>query len=463
MIKSQGSEKLRGIIFKVLLIVFFAFIAWQSQLHFISFDWTKNQRNSLSEASIRLVKTLDESIKFSLFASPNNRYIALFNDLLKRYQYQQQLITIEIINPDLSPELLRQYDIEHDGVLIIEFKQKTEKIVNLTERNITNALQRLVRQGERWIVFLEGHGERHPYAGANHDMSVFSAQLASKGFILESLNLSKLPEIPTNTNVLVIASPQTPLLPGEVAIIVEYVHKGGNLLWLTEPNKNHGMAALADLLNVDFLNGVIVDPNSQLLGLKRLDYALVNAYPIHPITQYIASISIFPQALALFNRVDNNAQIHWESRVLLETQANSWNETGEMKGEIRIGDNSDESLGPLILALSLNRTLEHDLSGNDLSGNDPAGNGQRVIVVGDGDFLANQFLGNGANAELGFNMINWLSHDDALIAINAKAAPDTELNLSNLQKIMLALGFLILLPLALLLIGLSIWMTRKNK
>lgn len=453
MIKSQLSEKLQGIIFKVLLFSFMALIAWQSQLHFVSIDWTKNQRNSLTEESLRLLKSVDSELKFSLFVSPNHPHIALLNDLLKRYQYSQPLIKIDIINPDLAPELLRQHDIEQDGVLIIELNQKTEKVVTLTERNISNALQRLVRLDERWIVFLEGHGERHPYGDANHDVGSFSAQLANKGFILESLNLTKLPEIPINTNVLVIASPQTPFLTGEVDIIIDYVNKGGNLLWLTEPNKDNQLDALSDLLEVDFLSGVIVDQNSQLLGLDRFDYALVNEYPIHPITEYIASISLFPQAVALFNNANDSTHSIWESSVLLETQENTWNETGEMKGKITAGDNSDESLGPLTLALALNRTIENEQSEQI----------QRIIVAGDGDFLANQFLGNGANAELGFNMINWLSHDDSLIAINAKSAPDTELNLSDSEKIMLSLGFLIIIPLALLLIGLKIWLKRKSR
>lgn len=453
MSKSAWTDNAQNIIFKVSLLAALALLAWQSQIHFMSFDWSKNQRNSLSPESIRLVKVLDSELKFSLIASPNFENSAVLNDLLKRYQYHQALISIDIINPDLSPELLRQHDIRQDGVLIIEYKQKTEVVATLSERNISNALQRVVRNDERWIVFLEGHGERHPYGDANHDISTFSAQLASKGFIIESLNLTKVPEIPINTRVLVIASPQTPLLFGEVELIKDYVRLGGNLLWLTEPNDSSQLDALAEQLNIDFLAGVIVDQNSQLLGLTRVDYALVNAYPIHPITEYIASLSIFPQAVALFNTAQNQDNSTWNTRILLQTQINSWNETGAMKGEIIAGDHSDESLGPLSLGFALTRMLNLDADETQ----------QRVVVIGDGDFLANQFIGNGANAELGFNVINWLSHDDSLIAINAKAAPDTSLNLTDPMKIMLTLGFLILLPSAFLLIGLRIWLSRKNR
>jgi len=446
---NKQSEHIQNISFKILLAIFLGVLAWLSQLHFVSFDWSNNQRNSLTEDSIRLIKTLDSKLTFSLVISPQHEHIALLNDLLKRYQYQQPLIVINKVNPDLSPELLRQHDIRQDGVVLIEYNQKVEKVNAISERNITNAIQRLIRQEERWIVFLEGHGERHPYGDANHDISTFSAQLASKGFIIESLNLTKVPEIPNNTQVLVIASPLTEFLPGEIDIISEYVESGGNLLWLVEPNETQNLEPLAEQLNIDFLPGVIVDPNTQVLGLKRFDYALVNDYAFHPITEYLSAIAIFPQATALFKAENDTV---WQSQKLLETQANTWNETGELKGEITVGDNSDESLGPLTLGLTLNRSVEFD----DNSIN------QRIIVIGDGDFLANQFLGNGANAELGFNMINWLSHDDSLIAINAKSAPDIELLLTDNQKIILTVNFLIIMPIIFLTIGFRIWLKRKN-
>ncbi|MBL7004998.1 MAG: Gldg family protein, partial [Gammaproteobacteria bacterium] len=414
-------------------------------------------RNSLSSESVRLLLSLKEATTFTLFATPNNENIAILNSLLKRFQYHQPLINIKIINPDLSPDLLREYDIRQDGVIIIEYQQKTEKVAAVSEHNISNALQRLLRQNERWIVFLEGHGERHPFGDANHDISTFSAKLASKGFIVESLNLTRTPEIPSNTSVLVIASPQTDYLSGEVALIQHYVKQGGHLLWLTEPSKDNNLSALAEQLEIEFLPGVIVDPNSQLLGLNRVDYTIINDYPPHPITNRITSLSIFPQATAIAAQVAENqasdANNKWQTEDILLSQYQSWNETGELKERITVGDQSDETQGPLSLAIGLQRDIE--LEAKSIT--------QRLIVIGDGDFLSNQFLGNGANAELGLNIMNWLSHDDSLISIQAKAAPDVDLELSDTTKVIMAIGFLIALPLLLLLIGLRIWVVRKNK
>ena len=86
-----------------------------------------------------------------------------------------------------------------------------------------------------------------------------------------------------------------------------------------------------------------------------------------------------------------------------------------------------------------------------------------MAVIGDADFLSNRYLGNGSNLDIGVNLLNWLSHDDQLIAISPRPAPDTRLELSQPQQIAIAGFFLILLPLGLLGSGLRIWLGRRKR
>ena len=87
----------------------------------------------------------------------------------------------------------------------------------------------------------------------------------------------------------------------------------------------------------------------------------------------------------------------------------------------------------------------------------------RIVVVGDGDFLSNSFLGNGGNLELGVNMIQWLSRGDALINIPARVAPDRKLQLSPVASGAIAIGFLFLLPAVLIGIGAWVWFKRRSR
>ena len=205
---------------------------------------------------------------------------------------------------------------------------------------------------------------------------------------------------------------------------------------------------LTDPLRIEFLPGIVVDPNSRLMGLDRVDFALVAEYPRHPVTQNLASLSLYPQAQALaFHGEDS-----WRHQALLVSDRRSWNETGMLSEEVFFGDHDDEIRGPLEIALTLTRDKADDGETSE----------QRVAVVGDADFLANRYLGNGSNLEIGVNLVNWLSHDDGLISINPRPAPDTRLELGPKAQLSIAIFFLILLPLLLLGNGLRIWLKRRK-
>ena len=117
-------------------------------------------------------------------------------------------------------------------------------------------------------------------------------------------------------------------------------------------------------------------------------------------------------------------------------------------------DAGTDSRGPLNIAISLERKIITEQPGGPRQ--------QRIIVAGDGDFLANTYIGNSGNLELGMRLINWLSSDDDFISIPAKFAQDTQLEISQLTAGVMGFGFLIVIPVLLLGTGAVIWSRRKN-
>ena len=98
--------------------------------------------------------------------------------------------------------------------------------------------------------------------GANHDLGEFGKQLAAKGFKTNSLNLAIAQEVPANASMLLIASPQVDLQPAEAQKIKQYLQKGGNLLWLIDPEPLRGLQPVAELLGLTLGPGTVVDPDA---------------------------------------------------------------------------------------------------------------------------------------------------------------------------------------------------------
>jgi ABC-type uncharacterized transport system involved in gliding motility auxiliary subunit len=87
---------------------------------------------------------------------------------------------------------------------------------------------------------------------------------------------------------------------------------------------------------------------------------------------------------------------------------------------------------------------------------------QRVVVVGNGSFLSNSYVGNGGNLQLGVAIVNWLASEDDLVSIDPRPAPDTRVDLDQLTLYGIALAFLLLLPLGFVLTGVFIWWRRRK-
>ena len=87
---------------------------------------------------------------------------------------------------------------------------------------------------------------------------------------------------------------------------------------------------------------------------------------------------------------------------------------------------------------------------------------QRIVIVGGASFLANAYSGNGGNIDLGINMVNWLSNEDALITIQPRANKDGTVTLSTSALTVISISLVVILPLLLLLIAGVQWWRRRS-
>jgi len=447
-------ERLASIMYIVLVVIAAVAIAFLSTRFGFERDLSHANGASLSPASLSLLRTLDAPVEVISYASRQGGLRAVIADFVERYRRVKPDVHLRFVDPEADPEAMRAAGVSVDGELDIHYKERSERLKVLSETEFSNVLLRLSRTRVRIVAFLEGEGERQPLGKANADLGQFVAALADRGLRAVPLPLANTGKVPDNADLVVVANPRVALAPALSKELIDYLDRGGNLLWLTEPAEEAGLDALAKALSVRVLPGTVVDATGSAFGLADPSFVALSAYPAHAITRGFLLTTLLPQPAALAQLADPA----WDIKPILRSSDKSWNETGhipkvgEADGTVSQDANAGEIPGPLDLGFALSRLSPR-----------PDKREQRVVVIGDGDFLSNSFLGNGGNREFGQRVFDWLLGDDDQISVPDKSAPDRTLSLTQGELGVLSFAFLIALPVLLAASGMLIWWRRRRR
>lgn len=440
--------RLKNGLITLALLCLLSTLAWLSTRYSAEADITRNSSNSLSQASQKLLESLPGKIHLVAYIKKDQGLRSQITQLVDRYKRHKADLTLTFIDPDSQPEKIRELNIDAAGAIIVEYQERTEKLNFIDESSLTNALLQLANADERWVTFLTGHGERAPDGVANFDLGQFGKELERRKIKAQTLNLATMPDIPGNSALLVLSAPAVPLLTAEIELIKHYIRQGSNLLLLTDPGNRH-LDELLQTLGLRQLPGILVDSKSKLYGINDPSFVLASDYQPHPVTQGFQTITVYPVTAAL----EIGEETDFKPVELLKSAIQSWTETGPIAGKILFDADGVEKQGPLTFAYALTRPSTSSGQAQE----------QRIVVVGDGDFLSNAYLGNVGNLDMGLRIFNWLIHDDRFIDIPAKIATDKSLQLSQISVAIIGFGFLVVIPLLLLGTGFYIWRKRKQR
>jgi len=413
---------LKNSLLTLAILIVLAGIGWLSTRYPLRIDITTHSNNTLSESSQKLLAAMPDSIKVTAYLKKGLPIRLQIGQLLERYRRHKPDISFDIIDPDSQPEKARELEIGPEGAMLVEYRGHSEKLTFVDESTLSNALLQLVNAQRRWVSFLTGHGERAPDGIANFAWGRFGKELALRNITALTINLATVSSIPDNSAVLVVAAPTVALLPGEIGIIKQYIQGGGNLLLLSEPD-NNPLAILQEALGIRQHPDKIIDNSTRIYGIDDPSFVIANSYSPHPITRGLQLISLYPVAAVL--SFDKSSE--FQAQTLLET--------------------SGQAPSPFAYALTRNIDKKQ----------------QRIVVIGDSDFLSNAYLGNVGNLDVGIRIINWLMHNDEYIDIPAQTATGKKLELSAPAVAVMGFGFLLGLPLLLLGAGFIIWRKRKRR
>ncbi|MDD7886258.1 Gldg family protein [Flavivirga sp. 57AJ16] len=320
------------------------------------------------------------------------------------------------------------------------------------------------------VGFVTGHEERSINdlgARGYHKLTMekpFRHSLLNNGFDFTECSLSK--PINETIDILTIADSKTVFSDEELKNLNEYVDRGGNLLIVCDLNRQDIMNPLVRPFGIEFMKGQVVERNEGY-DLDLITSELTNenstlSYHFEEMKEKEQVVSM-PGAVGInYEEISNfkyTPVLH--SDVMTNSTIDSigsWNElqTTDFVDDIaQYNAEEGEIKGPLTTGLALNRKVENKE--------------QRIMILGDADFLSNDELSRRRNeiAARNFNMatgiFHWLSNNEIPIDARRTTPPDDEISTQINDISFINLLFKIIIP-AILAIGfLLIWLRRKGR
>lgn len=379
------------------------------------------QLQPLPLLSQMLLKQLTEPLEIKAFVSNNQTIKNRITTFIKRYQTKYPQIKLNFVNPNTAPAQIKAFHLELEGELLLQYAGRITKVSKITDYFFTKALHNLLHQHKIKVVFLQGHGERTLLNNSPFEYGLLSTLLQNKN--IDVVLQSEPPEIDRKT-LLVIANPRQPFTVKESFQLLEYLKKGGNLLWLLEPvlenDGLYGLNNVADLLGLKLLAG--------RLWNETLEYnqTLVNVIDFQTLENMKGLSATFSEATAL-HLEDNLFNVQPLLKTpLLYLKSFEIEQVEELQTTFTLG---------FLLQRSIN-TVQ-----------------QRIAIIGDSDFISNAYLEKAQNANLIIDIIDNLTEELDFINLPIKNRSDTQLIFDFNVQMGLTGFFLFVLPTIFIIIG----------
>jgi ABC-type uncharacterized transport system involved in gliding motility auxiliary subunit len=437
----------------LLLAAALAAAGWVASRRPLVLDVTRQRIHTLSPDTLRTLDSLPGDVEVLAFYRPDDAGFAPAQELLRRYAERNRRFRFELLDPYRSPELVRRHQISDSGTRVVVAPGPAEaRLRELSEESLTNALVRAAHPSRRRVYFTQGHGESSPTEAARTGWSLSALALERENVELVPLALLSAGEVPADAAAVLVAGPRRPFLDPEVEALRAYAGRGGHLGIFVEPESDAGLDPLLAALGVEAGNDMIVDPNplSRLAGATPV-MPVLKATTAHPVSQPLAEVGVvFPTARSL---VALRGKTPSRPTPLALTSESAWAESDVRSifaGAARLDEG--EKVGPIPLALAVQWPVPGDPP-REL----------RAVVAGDSDFFSNGYVHLLGNRDLFLSMVSWLAERDDRLTIRPRVREASRIALTEGQVRTLKFLAIDVVPVALLLAGVAVWLSRRER
>lgn len=517
-VKHTTMSTLLTLVFIVMLVMVNIVATMVFERYPVTIDLTKNKIYSMSDETEEYVKNVNVDVQVTVFADEqtyinSNSYNKQAAELLKNYCKMNHHITYRFVDINSNPDVIKNYDdisasdivfettsivdgekirrVRKLGMLdLLSFsddfvKQLSqagysievlrEQMGDLTvirsyqdyiegsnaEQAFTSALMTVTDPNPVYVTFLEGRGEVTDPVSGGSPFQYFKTLLIANGYNVDSIDITK-EEIPESTNVVVIPAPTVDYLEGEINKLSDFLNNDGKLghqlLYIASYAQGE-MPALSEFLaeyGLEIGEGVICETDkSYYVNYQYVTIAdeLSSSY-MQDVTKSDPVVS------AMYTRpvktlFEKEKMVSTEKYVLSSPNAVS----------AKLGYNDQYELAPIEVVDEGQQCYFAVSTKANYSDDGETSSFSNLLCFGSEYLLQNNVMSaeQYSNSEYFISVLNGITHKSDGIFIKPKTIKSTSYDISEKQKSTLKWTFSFIIPAVVLIIGMVVWLRRKNK
>jgi ABC-type uncharacterized transport system involved in gliding motility auxiliary subunit len=439
-------------LYTIIVIAILVVINYLGNRYNKSVDSTANKQFTLSDQTVKIAKNLQTPIVITYWDQPTKFKAA--QDLLDRYKNLSPKIDVQYNDADKKRTQALAAGVKTLGTIFIDIGTKHQEAKSLTEEEVTGAIVRAMKGGERLACFVLGSGEHSIDSTERSGYSGAKDLLEKNNYKTQTLKMLEKTEIPKECTIVTVAGPKHDYIQPEIDALKAYVEGGGHAVFMLDPPLKFSKEEIDDnaaLLGVLAGWGVTVDKDlvldtsgvGQIFGLGP-EFPLVTSYESHAI---VNTMKETPTGFPIARSLDVKNGDHTTVEKLFSTTENSFATVNLASSEIK--QSANDKKGPLVLGAAGTYNGMGDNKG-------------RFVVIGSSNWCSNSFLRFNGNRDLFLNIYNWESSDEDLISIRPKEPEDRRLNMNAGQVAMVKYVAVFMMPLLIILAGVSVWWKRRS-
>lgn len=434
-----------------------------------SIDLTSNKMYSITDDTKDFMKDLDQDVTIYVLSSKKDSDDTL-NKTLEQYKEMSDHVEVTYIDPAEDPTFIQQYTDDtsslYQNSLVVESGDRY-KIINYSdiyessidyetyssettgydaEGQITSAISYVTSDDMPKVYLLTNHGEQSLGSSFTEALSKLNIDSAELDLMTEDA-------VPDDAQAVLILSPTSDLSTDDVDKLEAFFDKGGNVIVTTNYEADGEMTNFKSLLSyfgITLGDGIVMDDDDG--RYYRYPSYLLPVVAPDDITSDVTSgngyiLMPFAQPLT----TDDSSEDVTFTTLLSTSESGYVHESADTEADLQ--KTSDDKTGTQIVGVKAEKKIDDDTTS--------------TAVVYSSEYLfsddADQMV-SGSNSQLFSGSVSAVTEaSESSISIPAKEFGDTSLTVSAGSAIMIGVIFIILIPAALVIAGVAIWLVRRRK